>query len=85
MLYKLPNMEQLLKKVHCKYFYTSTGPGGAMVPPTFCVAEGKKGDKGKKERISKRKLLKSCHQGQNIALLAILEGLEFENFFVRQP
>ena len=22
MLYKLPNMEQLLKKVHCKYFYT---------------------------------------------------------------
>ena len=73
MLYKLPNMEQLLKKVHCKYFYTSTGPGGAMVPPTFCVAEGK-------ERISKRKLLKSCHQGQNIVVLAILEGLEFKNF-----
>ena len=24
MLYTLPNMEQLLKKMHCKYFYTSS-------------------------------------------------------------
>ena len=23
MLYKLPNMEQLPKKMHCKYFYTT--------------------------------------------------------------
>ena len=23
MLYKLPNMEEILKKMHCKYFYAS--------------------------------------------------------------
>ena len=40
----------------------------------------KKGDKGKKERVSKQKLLKGCHQGQNIIVLVILERLEFENF-----
>ena len=40
----------------------------------------KKGDKGKKERVSKQKLLKECHQGQNIIVLVILERLEFENF-----
>ena len=47
----------------------------------FCVAKRKKGDKGKKERVSKQKLLKGCcHQGQNIIVLTILECLEFENF-----
>ena len=40
----------------------------------------KKGDKGKKERVSKQKLLKECHQGQNTIVLVILERLEFENF-----
>ena len=40
----------------------------------------KDGLKGKKERVSKQKLLKGCHQGQNIIVLAILERLEFENF-----
>ena len=40
----------------------------------------KKGDKGKKERVSKQKLLKDCHQGQNIIVLVILERLELENF-----
>ena len=36
--------------------------------------------KEKKERISKQKLLKSCHQGQNVTVLAILERLEFKSF-----
>ena len=27
-----------------------------------------------------QKLLKGCHQGQNITVLAILECLEFKNF-----
>ena len=52
-------------------------------PPTFCVAKRKKGDKDKKERVSKQKLLKGCHQGQNITVLAILERLEFKNFLSR--
>ena len=30
--------------------------------PLFCVAKRKMGDKGKKERVSKQKLLKGCHQ-----------------------
>ena len=51
-----------------------------MAPPLFCVAKRKKGDKGKKERVSKQKLLKGYHQG---IVLAILERLEFENFSCR--
>ena len=46
----------------------------------FCVAKRKKADKVIKERVSKQKLSKGCHQGQNIAILTILERLEFENF-----
>ena len=49
-------------------------------PPLFCVAKRKNGNKGKKERLSKQKLLKGCHQGQNVTVLAILERLEFKNF-----
>ena len=57
------------------------GRGGhAPPPPLFCVAKRKKGEKGKKERVSKQKLSKGCLQGQNIVVLAILERLEFENF-----
>ena len=41
------------------------------------------GDKGKKDGVSKQKLLKGCHQGQNITILTILERLEFENFSCR--
>ena len=54
-----------------------------MALQLFCVAKRKKGDKGKKERVSKQKLLKGCHQGQNIIVLTILERLEFENFSCR--
>ena len=46
----------------------------------FCLAKRKKGNKGEKERLSKQKLLKGCHQGQNVTVLAALECLEFKNF-----
>ena len=48
--------------------------------PTFLRSERKKGNKGGKERLSKQKLLKGCHQGENVTVLAILERLEFKNF-----
>ena len=51
-------------------------PGGPL-----CVAK-KKGDKGIKERVSKQKLFKCCHQGQYIIVLTFLERLEFEIFLV---
>ena len=57
------------------------------MPPTlsnFCVVKRKKGDKGKKERASKQKLSKGCHQGQNIIVLAILEVLELGIFLVSE-
>ena len=67
---------------------SSTGPatpGGSRghASPLFGVAKRKKGDKGKKERVSKQKLLKGCHQGQNIIVLATPERLEFEKFSCR--
>ena len=46
-------------------------------PRTFLRRKKKKEKKGKKERFSKQKLLKGCHQGQNATVLAILECLEF--------
>ena len=48
--------------------------------PLFSVAKKKRETKGKKERLSKQKLLKGCHQGQDVTVLAILERLEFKNF-----
>ena len=60
-------------------------PYPPLYPPLFCVAKRKKGNKGKKERLSKQKLLKACHQGgQNVTVLAILERLGFKNFSGRQ-
>ena len=55
-------------------------PGRPWPTPVFCVAKRKKRYKGKNERASKQKLLKRCHQGQNIIVLVILEHLEFKNF-----
>ena len=63
---------------------TPGGQGGHAPPPLlpfYLYRKKKKGDKGKKERFSKQKLLKGCHQGQNIIVLPILECLEFKNFF----
>ena len=42
--------------------------------PLSCVA------KRKKEIVSKQKLLKSCQQGQNFTVLAVLERLELKIF-----
>ena len=39
------------------------GRGGHSLR-TFFAANRKKGNKGKKGRLSKQKLLKGCHQGQ---------------------
>ena len=39
----------------------------------------------KKERVSKQKLLKGCHQGQNVTVLAIQERLEFKFLLAGQP
>ena len=37
--------------------------------PYFCVTNGKKRNKEKKELVSKQKHLKGCHQGQNVTVL----------------
>ena len=61
---------------------TPGGSGGhSPTSPLFCVARRKKRNKGTKERDSKQKLLKGCHQSQNVTVLAILEHLEFKNFY----
>ena len=49
-----------------------------MGPTFFGVEKRNKANKGKKERVSKQKLLKGCHQGQNVTVLAILERLELK-------
>ena len=54
-----------------------------MAAPLFCVAKRKKGNKEKKERASKQKLLKCCRQGQNVTVLATPERLE-SNYGGRQ-
>ena len=56
-----------------------------MVPPYFfCLAKKKKEKETKeKKKVSKQKLLKDCHQFQNVTVLAILVRLEFKNFSCR--
>ena len=58
--------------------------GGLCHSLTFLRSK-KEGNKRNKERDSKQKLLKGCHQGQNITVLAILERLKFKNFSCRPP
>ena len=53
-----------------------------MAPTFFGVEKRNKANKGKKERVSKQKLLKGCHQGQNVTVLAILERLELKKKFL---
>ena len=62
---------------------TGRAGGHAPLPPFYLHRKKKKRNKGKKERVSKQKLLKGCHQGQNIIVLPILECLEFKKFFCR--
>ena len=40
----------------------------------------KNGTKRKKEIVSKQKLLKGCHQGQNFIVIVVLERLQFKIF-----
>ena len=54
---------------------------GAMPSPTSFLpffSEKIKGNKGEKERVSKQKLWKGCHEGQIVTVLAILERLELK-------
>ena len=76
------NSSQWLAYLYYKADRTAGGCGGlgAMVSPLFCVAKTKE-TKGKK--ISKQKLLKDCHQCQNVTVLTILERLEFKKFYCR--
>ena len=61
-----------------------TGVAGRVMAP-FCLAKSKIGNKGKRERVSRQKLLKCYHQVLNVPVLAILEHLEFKIFLVDQP
>ena len=65
----------------CKYKAGDTGGRWGSCKKKIGKHENSE-SKGKKERISKQKLLKGCHQGQNVAVLAILERLEIKNFFL---
>ena len=47
-----------------------------MTPTLFCEA---KRNKGKKERVSKQKLLKGCNQIQNVIAIVILELVDFDD------
>ena len=51
-------------------------PRGAW-SPTFLCSKNKKLKQRKKERVSKQKLFKDCHQGQNVT-----ERLEFKYFLM---
>ena len=52
-------------------------------PTTFFRSKNKNGKQRGKKRVSKQKLLKDCHQGQNVTVLAIVERLEFLNLSCR--
>ena len=52
-------------------------------PIFFLQQKEKKEIKVKKEKVSRQKLLKGCHQGQIITVLAVLERLEFKDFSCR--
>ena len=60
------------------------GGRGSHTPPYFWVAKRKKWrQRQKREKVWKQKLLKDCHQGQSIIVLAILERLELKIFSCR--
>ena len=56
-----------------------TGGAGRAMAPHFLRNKKKKGKNREESKASKQKLLKGCHQGQNVTVLAILERLEFKN------
>ena len=54
------------------------GVAGGMAPHFFVWQK----KRIKKERISKQKLLKGCHQGKNVTVLVILERWNSKIFLV---
>ena len=59
---------------------TPRWPRETHAPPTFLFSKNRKGkQRKKKERVSKQKLLKGFHQGQNVT---VSEHLEFKYFSV---
>ena len=48
---------------------------GVYGHPIFCVGKTKKESKEKKERVSKQKLLKDCHQVENVTVLVMFTVL----------
>ena len=54
--------------------YTGGGGGDGLL---FSVAKKQRKTKGKK--ASKQQLLKGCHQGQSLTVLAVLKHLEIKN------
>ena len=50
--------------------------------PHHFLRNKEKGKKRKKERVSKQKLLRGCHEVQNVTFLVILERLEFKIFLL---
>ena len=72
---------RILKAIWNKNVCTRTGDTGGSI----CVANRKRESKEKRERHSKQKLLKGCHQVQNVTVFVILACLEFRNFLVDQP
>ena len=49
--------------------------GSVPLPSLFRVAERKKENKGKKERVLKQKLLNGCDQDQDVTVLVSLDRL----------
>ena len=90
-IFLIPSLHIFVKKVFVKKYKkqmsykedTETakpwGPEGPC-PSTFGVAKRKKGNKGKKEIVSKQILSKGYRKDQNVTALAILERLEIQNF-----
>ena len=82
---KIPIHSEEMGKIQTQFPRSGTVPRSGMhTLSVFCVTKRKKGNKGKEERVLKQKLLKVCHQGQNVTVLAILERLKFKYFLVSQ-
>ena len=63
--------------MHFTVLVTQEGERGP--PPLTFFLEKKR----EKRNYSKQELLKGCHQGQKVTVLAILERLQFKNFSCR--
>ena len=72
-LYKI-NKEILLRIIPNRADVTGLAKGkggGGALHPLFCGAKIKKENEGRIEKVSKQRLLKGCHQGENVTILVI--------------